>query len=303
MPWKARLINYTGYSRATHEIQTENQTNQTTSFEHTEDYDGNTDILPRTEIEIVSVTALTQLSITNLRNSEQVRFLPDNVTVGDVFEFGGLNKVFTKNGDSINREGLTPTYLPGSNATLINFVGGSPVTLTNPIPSPDAVSNLGFTDARVATKFSFTVTGNITSAFVTADGQPNSTGKLELWSNSVSGTISKPGILLDETNVFSVDVGGSDNTFSGVFTASAAITSGTVYWLSFAYVSGPTSSASDRWTINGRNISSPSFSNTDISTPLSWNTPQNRHFEFEIVVAEALDTDFSYKQYYYPLYK
>lgn len=306
MQWSVRLINYSGYSRATHEVIAYEQDNINSTFTHTTNYLGNDSILPKTTLEVISVTALTQLSIQNARTGEQVNFLPASVTAGDFFQMGGLNKIFTNNGTELDRTGVIPTYEPGWNATEVSFLGGSPVTYTKTIASPNNISSLGDDEIRVAVKFLNLTNGVFSSAFFTADGEPGSYGTIEVWSdNGGTTTNSKPSVKLDETALIDVGIGGTNNTFSGMFQTNVAAVSGTLYWIAFAYSSGPSGSTANTWNMNGLNLSaaavSASFMRFDsIGT---WSKTEPRIFEHQVTIAASLVGSLDYKHYYYPMYK
>ena len=256
MPYSVNLLNYTGYSRATHEITIYEYNNLSTTT-ITESYiiNGSGIQQPKWTVDVVSAGGISNISLADSRGGNTVTFNPLSVATGDQFVFGGVNKEFTKNEVNINFTGKLPEFFEGINRTTLNLnesavysisqpSGSEIVTGTNTVSTLYNVNSSTINRAWISQAISIPTAGNIASVSLVCEnyGGVGNSISLQVFNNSAGETGTRVANTSDVNVTLTTPV-----TYTWVPTATSPVTTGTHY-LYFR-----SESASTQWTkIYGR---------------------------------------------------
>lgn len=298
--WQAQLLNYTGYSRATHEVQLFNVTGVTsTSISQKIDLDGNTEQLPETRISVVSAGGLSVFQQRSSRSSNIVSFTPVVVDVGDTAILGGINKQYEINGAQLDINGIIPNYEPGINRTILAFQTTSQYSVSYTDLPGKVPSSLSFRQPGwIAQSFTVPTAGELVEiSFNLKQTFGGPSNKALTRFSFHTNNVNVPGTLLYESGNITVE-GADYQKYSAIVTGTLSLVTGTTYWVRAREYGGQFFDAGGAVTGTYPNGSVVYY--TDIVGTV---TAPSADLWFDVVVDTAFTAQVDVAQSYYPLYK
>lgn len=294
--WKVSLLNYTGYSRGTHEIIAATDTASASDSNIVANLMGNTEQLPELTLTVEDSTGFNSLALVNARNDDSLTITPGTITTNDVFVLGGLNKIFQQSGINVNYSGKVISYEPGINPLTVSFLGTG-TSLISIVATTGDIAQSNFTNmARRAQQFT-AITNGVLQKIV---------ARIR---NNVAGTYAINGYIQDDNGLPNTVLGAlngqsftntayTDVTFPTGNGVTIPLISGNKYWVILYNVDGTTS----RWSGSTTSTYAGGISAASNTFGSTWTGTTATEFDVDIFALDSFSGDVVVQQKYYPLY-